>query len=68
MNDFDIISSAVDEKFANAWRIFGSHAAKDPTEWPRDTTLRRLYAERVCAGKPVGGGYGVILFDGERIL
>jgi len=68
MEDFDIISFSEKQEFSDAWRVFGSHAAKDPSEWPRDTSLRRAYAERVCAGKPVGGGYGVILFDGEKIL
>ncbi|MGM9653666.1 MAG: acyltransferase domain-containing protein [Eubacteriales bacterium] len=68
MGDFDIIRSGVDEKFSNAWRVFGAAAAEPPEKWPRDTSIRRAFAERVCSGGSVGSGYGVILFDGEKIL
>ncbi len=68
MSDFDIISSDVDPNFHNAWRIYGPAASRPPETWPRDTRLRRAYAERVCAGGSVGSGYGVMLFDGEKIL
>lgn len=68
MSDFDIIHSGVDEKFGNAWRVFGASAAEPPEKWPRDTSIRRAFAERICSGGKVGYGYGVLLFDGERIL
>lgn len=68
MGDFDIIESDVDPKFGNAWRVFGAAAEKSPEEWPRDTSLRRAFADRIRAGGSVGHGYGVILFDGENIL
>jgi len=68
MRDFNIIRSGVDEKFGNAWRVFGAAAQKPASEWPRDTSVRRAFADRILAGKPVGSGYGILLFDGEKIL
>ncbi len=68
MSDFDIVSSDVDPDFHNAWRVFGPAASQPPETWPRDTRLRRAYAERICSGGSVGSGYGVLLFDGEKIL
>jgi hypothetical protein len=68
MQDFTLLRSSVDESFRNAWRIFGSAAARPASEWPRDTSIRRAFADRILAGKPVGSGYGILLFDGNRIL
>ena len=68
MRDFTILRSGVDEKFGNAWRVFGAAATKPASEWPRDTSVRRAFADRILAGKPVGSGYGILLFDGEKIL
>jgi len=68
MDDFDIISSAETETFSNAWRVFGADAAKSPADWPQDTSIRRAFRDRILSGGKVGSGYGVILFDGEKIL
>ena len=35
---------------------------------PEDTSIRRAFKQRLQQGKPTGYGYGVILFDGEKIL
>lgn len=67
MRDFAILSSE-ETSFANAWRVFGAAADRPVSEWPRDTSVRRAFAERVESGKPTGSGYGVLLFDGEKIL
>ena len=68
MGDFDILRSSVDEKFGNAWRVFGAASACPAAEWPRDNSLRRAFADRILTGGTVGSGYGVLLFDGEKIL
>lgn len=68
MSDFDIIASEDKEKFGNDWRVFGRCAGLEPRLLPRDTALRRAYAERLEAGLPTGDGFGVIVFDGERII
>ena len=70
MNDFDILrfDERDREHFGDAWRVFGAAASKSPEEWPRDTSIRRALADRICSGGKVGVGYGVILFDGEKII
>ena len=70
MDDFDILFSREEEigSFGNAWRVFGAAADRPMDTWPEDTSLRRAFLTRLRAGKPVGNGYGVILFDGENIV
>lgn len=68
MRDFDIISSWNNKNFNDAWRVFGGQYELPPEQLPTDTSLRRAFAARLRAGKPTGGGYGIILFDGENIV
>ncbi len=68
MEDFQIVRSWENETFEDAWRVFASAAKNPPETWPRNTGLQRAYAERVLSGGKTGGGYGLILFDGEKIL
>ena len=68
MDDFHIVCSRENETFTDAWRVFGA-ATNDPVEtWPRSTGLQRAYADRILSGGKTGAGYGVVLFDGEKIL
>lgn len=67
-HDFTIVDAKPDEEFSDGWRIFGSAARKDVSEWPRDTRLRRAIAEFTENGGRHGLGYGVFFFDGERII
>ncbi|MBR5453181.1 MAG: hypothetical protein IKV54_03800 [Clostridia bacterium] len=50
------------------WRIFGKDADAPVDKLPRDTGLRRAYAEWLEKGGTVGGAYGILFFDGEKIL
>ena len=68
MDCFDIIDSWDDEEFHDKWRIFAKYKDLPVEELPRDTSLRRAFADRLAAGKPVGGGYGIFFFDGEKIV
>lgn len=68
MDCFDIIRSNEEEEFGNKWRVFGKYKDTAPEDLPTDTALRRAYAERLKAGGKTGGGYGILLFDGERIV
>ena len=68
MHCFDIIDSWDDEDFHDKWRIFAKYHTLPIDELPRDTSLRRAFADRLAAGKPVGGGYGIFFFDGEKIV
>ena len=68
MDDFDIIRSFERDTFGDAWRVFGADADKAVSDLPEDTSLRRAYKKRLSEGGKTGGGYGVFLFDGERII
>ncbi len=68
IEDFELISWSESEKFDNAWRVFGKYADLPPEKLPRDTTLRRAYADWLAAGHKSGSGFGLFLFDGEKIV
>ena len=68
MNDFDIIESAEDPAFGDGWRVFGKYAGGPVDRLPQTTSLQRAFVQRLREGKPTGFGYGVLFFDGVRIL
>lgn len=68
MDDFEIVGWAEKDSFGNDWRVFGHYSDLPCTEWPRDTALRKAYAEWICAGNKAGDAFGVFVFDGEKIL
>lgn len=69
MDDFEMVSWEEEaEGFHNDWRVFGRHAGKPYAQLPRDTSLRRAYADWLSAGNKAGHGFGVFVFDGERII
>lgn len=65
---FEMISSGTDPEFRNCWRLYNRDYSEGPKALPRDTTLRRQYAEWLDAGNLPGWGRGIIIFDGEKIL
>jgi hypothetical protein len=68
MHDFEIVRSKETDEFNNAWRVFGRYADLPYNQLPRDTSLRKAYADWLEAGNKAGDGYGVIIFDGEKII
>ena len=68
LSDFEIVCWEDREYFGDAWRVFDKYADLPPEELPRNTSLRRAFADRLSAGEPTGSGYGVIVFDGEKIV
>lgn len=68
LGDFQIISSNEKKSFGDDWRVFGRYAGMSPDKLPRDTGLRRAYADWLAAGNRSGDGYGIIAFDGEKIV
>ena len=68
MGDFEWIKCFGQDRFHDAWRVFGRYAELPPEELPRDTSLRRAYAERLESGGFTGEGLGFFAFDGEKIL
>lgn len=68
MNDFDIVSSSIDEPGSDLWRIFYNEYRKRPQDLPRDTSLQRGYADWLMQGNKTGMGIGIFFHDGEDIL
>ena len=68
LNDFEIVCWEEKETFGDCWRVFGRYADLPPEQLPRDTSLRKAFAEWLCAGRKTGSGFGFIIFDGEKIL
>lgn len=68
MRQYDVLDAKYDEARSDAWRIFGADAEKEPAQWPEDSGLRRAYKRHVLGGGKLGTGFGVMIFDGERII
>ena len=71
LNDFVNIARSEpsgDNLFPDAWRVFYRHFTGDVSSLPTDTSLQRSCVRRLAQGKGIGGGTGILLFDGEKIL
>lgn len=69
MGDFEMVTGQeTPDDFHDRWRVFGRHAHLPDAQLPKDTTMRRAYAEWLQAGNPAGRGFGVFAFDGQSIL
>ena len=68
MDDFEIVCWEEKDHFGNDWRVFGHYTELPLEQWPRDTALRKAYVDWLLAGNKAGDGFGLFLFDGERIV
>ncbi len=69
MGDFEMVNwKETPDDFHDRWRLYGKHAVLPDDQLPRDTTMRRAYADWLLAGNPTGRGFGIFAFDGEKIL
>ena len=70
MSDFDIIASYVHPvlPFPNAWRVFYKDYYGSTSAFPQNTRLEKNIVRWLDAGNKIGDGYGVIVFDGEKIV
>ena len=68
VRDFELVYSVETEEFGDRWRVFGRYANLPDAELPRDTALRKAYAEWLCSGHKSGVGLGMFAFDGEKII
>lgn len=59
MDDFDIIEWDESESLGNMWRIFDRRDSYDPASLPRDTGMRRAYADWLAKTGKTGSGYGI---------
>jgi len=68
MDCFDIIDSVENAEFGDGWRVFGKHFGGPTEALPEDTSMRRAFKKWLLDGNCAGSGFGVIVFDGEKIL
>lgn len=68
MDDFEIISVHESDDFSNGWRVFGKDSDLPVEQLPRNNSLQNAYADWLLAGNGAGGAFGIIVFDGEKIL
>lgn len=68
MDDFRLLHSRDEEVFSDAWRLYGRNYQKNPAELPEDTSMRRAFKQHLLKGGKTGAGFGIMLFDGEKIL
>lgn len=65
---FDVIDSGDSTSFADSWRIFGKPENTPISELPVSTRLQSAFLQYMHDGGRHGWGYGIILFDRERII
>ena len=66
--DFDIIKQDTQDTFVNAWRVYGNEHTKPFAELPEHTSMQRGYKQFLLSGGKTGTGFGVLIFDGEKII
>lgn len=68
IHDFDVIRWKEQQTFRDAWRVFGAGYEKPVQELPETTSMQRAFKKWLIHGNKTGSGFGVLLFDGEKIL
>lgn len=68
MGDFDVRESGILEDFPDAWRVFGGDAQKPTAQLPENTSMQRSFKNWLLVGKKTGFGFGIMIFDGEKIV
>lgn len=64
MEDFKIVAGGVyEDNRSNMWRVFGAAAELPAEQLPRDTSMRRGYAEWLEKGNKPGYGLGLFVYD-----
>lgn len=66
--DFEILKNVALPAFEDCWRIFDMQYTGDPATLPRNTSLQRRYADWISSGGVPGSGYGILWFDGEKVV
>ncbi len=67
-NDFKIVEATKYKDYNSVWPVFDCLYTGDPKKLPRNTTLRRAYAERIERGEPVGTAKGLFIYKDGKIL
>lgn len=68
MDDFDLVDWDEHGDFHDCWRIFGKDAKLPADKLPQNTKLKKAYAQWLIDGNKAGSGFGLIAFNGRKIL
>lgn len=63
MDDFRLVATYDNPTNSSLWRVFGAAHELPPEKLPRDTSLRRAYADHLARGNTFDGGIGFFVFD-----
>lgn len=66
--DFELVSADQGEEFDDAWRLFGRDYQKPLEDLPERTSMQRAFKKHLLSGGKTGEGFGVLVFDGEKIV
>ena len=65
---FDVIKSKDNQEFEDCWRVFKVGKIEDINQMPTDTRLQKNMKEHIISGGKTGYGFGILVFDGEKII
>ena len=68
IGDYDMVSEWDTPDFPDCWRLFDMEYTGNPDDLPTDGSLRRGIVEYLKEGGVPGEGYGVLIFDGEKVI
>ncbi len=68
VDDFTVLKFGKSDNFDDRWRIFKKPNELQVSDLPSDTRLQRAFLDYMKSGGTFGWGYGIILFDKDKIL
>lgn len=68
VGDFEIVESYLCDNYPDLWRLFDCNYNGNADDLPRDSSLRRAYADRVARAEKTGGGRGFFRMKNGEIL
>ncbi len=68
INDFKMVDSGSYDDYEEMWRLFDCLCTEDTSNLPKDSSLRRAYADRMERKEPVGWGRGLFIYRDGKIL
>lgn len=67
-DDFELVHYNEKDNFGDAWRVFGKDSDLPFDQLPQNTRMRKAFAQWLIGGGKTGSGFGLFLFDGEKIV
>lgn len=61
--DYDIFDQGEYEDYSQVWRLFDAEYRGDVDALPKNTSLRRAYADWILKGEKIGWGHGVYVWQ-----